>query len=77
MEAVDPERPRHEQGRERAEHVDFAMGEVDQLDDAVDERIAQGDERVDAASGQAAEKELDEKLDVHLRPRVTLAKFLP
>ena len=49
------------------------MGEVDKLDDAVNERVAQGDERVDAASGQATEKEFDEKLDVHLRPRVTLA----
>ena len=40
---------------ERADHEDVAVGEVDQLDDAVDHRVAQGDQRVDEAQLQAAD----------------------
>ena len=36
------------------------MGEVDQLEDAVDERVPEGDERVDRASRETRERELEE-----------------
>ena len=44
----DPERNRVE-AEVRPDHVDIAMGEVDELDDAVDHRVAESDQRVDAA----------------------------
>ena len=43
------QRVRHE----AAEHEQVAVGEVDQLDDAVDERVADGDQRPDGAVGEA------------------------
>src|SRR4051812_16969665 len=43
-----------ERGRdERAEHEHLAVGEVDQLDDAVDERVADRHQRPDGAVGDA------------------------
>ncbi len=36
-----------EEAGERAHHEDVAVGEVDQLDDPVDHRVAEGDESVD------------------------------
>ncbi len=55
-----------------AEHEHVAMGEVDQLEDAVDERVAQRDERVDAAVRHADRRHLGEvagRLDqVHDQP---------
>jgi hypothetical protein len=39
-------------GDERPDHEDLAVGEVDQLDDAVDERVAERDERPDRPVGE-------------------------
>ena len=58
MEAEDV---RPEGDREHAaEHEHVAVGEVDQLEDAVDERVAQRDERVDAAGRDPDQEHLDE-----------------
>ena len=43
----------HKIGRKCTRHVDFAVGEVDHQEDAVYERIAQGDQGVDAALGKS------------------------
>ena len=44
----EPERDgQHPERHEGADHEDVAMGEVDQLDDAVDHRVAEGHEGVD------------------------------
>ena len=45
---------------ERPDHEDVAVGEVQQLEHAVDERVAEGDQRVRAALGQAVERQLRE-----------------
>ena len=42
-----------EDRHEGADHEDVAVGEVDELDDAVDHRVAEGDEGVDRADRQA------------------------
>ena len=57
----------HDERGKRPQHVDFAVGEVDQADDAVHHRIAQGDQRVDAAAGQAAEKNFEKIVKIHRR----------
>ena len=41
-----------------ADHEDLAVGEVDHAQDAVDHRVAQGDQRVDAARAQPVEGKL-------------------
>ena len=46
-------------GQERAEHEDVAVGEVDQLDDPVDHRVAERDERVDRADRQRVDRLLE------------------
>ena len=46
----------------RADHVDVAVREVDELDDAVDHRIAERDERVDAAEGYSVNQLLENLL---------------
>ncbi len=43
-----------------ADHVDVAVREVEQLQDPVDHRVAEGDEGVDAAEREAVDEELDE-----------------
>ena len=43
-----------------AEHEDVAVGEVDQLEDAVDERVAERDQRVDRAARDPDQKCLEE-----------------
>ncbi len=48
-----------------AGHEDLAMGEVDHEEDAVDQRIAEGDEGVDATGGEAEEEILQQRV----RPR--------
>ena len=56
-------RPMARKGRQRqhrAEHEDVAVGEVDQLDDAVDEGVAQRDEGVDQAVREPDDDRLDE-----------------
>ena len=46
------------QGGEYPDHVDIAVSEVDQLYDAVDHRIAQGNNGDDRAVGDADDQEL-------------------
>ncbi len=50
------ERARRDERGECADHVDLAVGKVDQLDDPVDHGVAEGDQRVDAAPGEPAEE---------------------
>ncbi len=58
---VQAEEARREGDREHAaEHEDVAVGEVDQLEDAVDERVPEGDEGVDAAGRDADQEDLEE-----------------
>src|SRR5439155_13525198 len=45
---------------ERPDHEDVAVGEVEQLQDSVDERVAERDEGIGAALRQPVERELDE-----------------
>src|SRR6266446_9646090 len=40
----------------------ISVGEVDQLDDAVHHRVAEGDQREDGATGEAVDRLLDENL---------------
>ena len=59
------ERDGHDPHRdERPDHEHVAMGEVDELDDPVDHRVAEGDERVDRAEGQEVLELLDAEHDV-------------
>ena len=44
----------------RAEHDDVAVGEVDELEDAVHQRVAQRDQRVEAADGDGDDEGLKE-----------------
>ena len=48
-----PERLPQRERREGADHEDLAVGEVDQLDDSVDERVPERDERPDRPVRQA------------------------
>ena len=41
--------PRCIKSDKRSQHVNIAMRKVDQFDDAVDHRITQGDQRIDAS----------------------------
>ncbi len=43
-----------------SEHEDVAVGEVDQLEDPVHERVAESDEGVERAVGEADEEDLEE-----------------
>ena len=52
----DQDRP----AREGAHHGQVAVGEVDQADDAVDDRVAEGHQRVEGARGEAVDRVLDE-----------------
>ena len=68
-----PDRADHRVRDEAADHEQVAVGEVDQLDDAVDERVADGDQRPDGAVGEAV-------LDVGGEPRqvaVVLRSWIP
>ena len=49
-----------EEADERADHEDVAVGEVDQADDAVDHRVAQGDQGVDEAQLEAVDHLLEQ-----------------
>jgi hypothetical protein len=62
----------HDQGGKGADHVDFTMGEVDQLNDAVDHGVAQGDQGVYAAPGQPAQKQLEKIFKIHIQGGITL-----
>ena len=46
----------HEHRDEDADHEDVAVGEVDELDDPVDHRVAEGDEGVDRADRQGVDE---------------------
>ena len=46
-------------GHERADHVNLAVGEVDHADDAVDHRVADGDQPVHAAERDAVDQLLE------------------
>ena len=50
----------HEEAAERAGHEHLAVGEVDQLQNAVDERVAEGDERVHRSSGEPEQQIVQE-----------------
>ena len=50
---------------ERADHEDVAVREVQQLEDPVDHRVAEGDQGVDAALGDAHDQLGDEEVPVH------------
>ncbi len=52
-----------------ADHVHVAVREVQELQDPVDHRVAQRDERVDAPERQAVDEELDEFVDAHFAKR--------
>src|SRR4029079_2032989 len=45
---------------ESADHINVAVREVDQPQDAIDHRVAQGDQRVDRADRQAVNQLLNE-----------------
>jgi hypothetical protein len=49
-----------DQGDEGADHEHVAMGEVDHADDAVDHRVADGDEAIDGAERDAVDELLEE-----------------
>ncbi len=62
---VEAQRHQEPERHERADHEDVAVREIDQLDDAVDHRVAQRDEGIDRADGQRVHQLLDEGRDIH------------
>ncbi len=54
------DREEHRRGEQPAEHEHVAVREVDQLEDPVDERVAERDERVERAVREADEPDRDE-----------------
>jgi hypothetical protein len=54
-------RDHHGPARQRPDHQHVAVREVDQVDDAVDHRVAERDERVHAAQHQPVDDLLDER----------------
>src|ERR687887_1290336 len=52
----------HRQGEHRPEHEQVAVREVDQLDDAVDERVAERDQGDDRAVRDADQQDLQQEL---------------
>ncbi len=56
-----------DQRDEAADHEDVAMGEIDHADDAVDHRVADGDQAVDGAQRDAVDQLLSEIF--HALPR--------
>ena len=60
-----PEADQHEVPAEGADHEDLAVGEVQELEDPVDHRVAERDQRVDAPERQAVDELLDEEVEVH------------
>jgi hypothetical protein len=72
---VDSPRPIEEAGAgERADHEHVAVGEVDQLDDPVDERVADGDQRPDGAVGDALDEVVAQVGEVVRGGRVTVGE---
>ena len=57
------------EGPEGADHEDLAVGEVDQLDDAVDHRVADRDQRVQRPEGQPVDQLLEELVHAAITER--------
>src|SRR6266581_1107475 len=57
---IDGKETQQRRADERAQREDVPVSEVDQLDDAVDHRVAQRDQGVDGAVGNAEVKSLEE-----------------
>ena len=49
---------------ERPDHEDVPVREVEELQDAVDERVAERDQRVDAPESEGVDGQLDERVHV-------------
>ena len=64
-----PQQLERAEADERADHEHIAVGEVEELQDPVDERVAERDQGIDAAQREPVDRELDE--GVH-RCRVSL-----
>jgi hypothetical protein len=63
-------------GEPSAEGEDIAVCEVDELEDAEDERVAEGDECVEGADGDAVGQGLDEGLGkMRLSVKIRMTKF--
>ena len=62
---VEEDQPRG-QGAERTDHEDLAMGEVDQLDDAVDHGVTDGDQCVERPQSQPVHELLGELVHTDL-----------
>ena len=80
------ERRDHRQRDHRADHHHFAVGKVDQADDAVDHGVAQRDQSIDAAQRQAVDDLLQKRvhgasgwrdcaLSVHLSVHIGIGEF--
>jgi hypothetical protein len=54
---------RQEHGREGPAHEDFAVGEVDHLEDAIHQGVTESDEGVDAAQRQAGHAQVKPRLE--------------
>ena len=65
--SVRPILPEPSRRDERADHEDLAVGEVDQLDDSVDERVAERDQRPDRAVREAGDEVVAEPGEVAVR----------
>ena len=48
---------------ESADREDLRMGEVDELEDSIDHRVAQGDRRIDEAEGHPVDEDLGQVVD--------------
>ena len=59
---------------ERADHEHLAVGEVDQLDDSVDERVAERDQRPDRAVGQTGDEVVAEPREIAVNRQVMEAE---
>ena len=60
-----------------AAHVDFPLGEIDQAQNAIDHGIAQGDEGINTAGGQAVDQLLEKHQDVGIIPLIALDNAAP
>src|SRR5262249_20426266 len=56
---------------EGTDHVDVAMGKVDHPDDAVNHRVANGDQAVDRAKSKSVDELLDEECHRPPSPEIT------
>ena len=62
--AGEAEQQEDDQRDEGADHEDFAMGEIDHADDAVDHRVTDGDQAVDRPERDAVDQLIEEIGDV-------------